>query len=136
MELPRPVNARQADAHTYHLGHFEQMQLALALGVARKVLDFGGLDGYENLDRDTLRSLEWIVSEPGTISMTKNLDEPEVYEGVLKDPANLVAGEAHHVNTLYVGSDHLESKCPGPECEFYRVNVQRRPDHQREDERQ
>lgn len=70
---------RTSNGTSYNLGHFEQMQVAIALGLA--IEEFEALDPEDRIspyklgDADTLRSLHRLFSDPGTVTIVKNNEE-------------------------------------------------------------
>lgn len=59
--------ARQPNAETYNLGHYEQMVLGLALELAAESVT----ESTEEIDVEVLRDFIRIFSTAGTIQITK-----------------------------------------------------------------
>lgn len=79
------VNERQPDSVTYNLGHNEQMQLAIAIGLIADVLREARTNEKReyvidvldlvNLSLDTIAHYEGLFSLPGLVSITKDSDD-------------------------------------------------------------
>lgn len=68
---------REPDAVEVHrLGHYEQMQMSLALRLALQALaaPARGLDGYDLADAQVIRELRSLFSTEGTVTLVKDLD--------------------------------------------------------------
>ena len=70
---------REPNAEAFHLGHFEQMNVAIALRLALdEVREVPGEDRagvYRNLDEETLNQLSHLFGTPGTMTIIKNIEE-------------------------------------------------------------
>lgn len=68
------MQRRQPNAQVFDLGHYEQMQIALAIEEARVANE--DLEPEERaVDLDTLNGLRWIFEEVGTLSIVRNTEE-------------------------------------------------------------
>lgn len=112
---------RLPDAVTYHLGHNEQMQLAICISTIAEVLreaqaafpegvpdDNAWMaaamvalrdSGLGNLNLETLALFEGIFGTGGTMSLTKNFEDPEA-EYPLSPPGSGIEGLATDVLNL------------------------------------